>query len=186
MNPEPGVGPSTEIALEGEDLQTKRWQDARHWIAIYTDLLKFKVGLIERVRKDVAKLPPIGQTAVAHDLAIIEGQMQRYEERLRLWNQRLWDLHGLMLDKDSRSVSHQGRSIQLTHREFELLQYLIDKPHRYMTTSQIVRGAWSDSRLSPEEVRNYIRRLRSVLRDLDIPADIANRPSQGYSLVLRD
>lgn len=172
--------------LEGEDLKTTRWEDARHWIGIYTDLLSFKVGLIERVRRDTAKLPPIGQQAVAQDLSIIESQMHWYEERLRLWFQRLWDLHGLWLDRDARVVRHQGRQVDITNREFQLLEYLIDHPHRFQTAAQIVSGAWSDSRLSPEEVRNYIRRLRNVLRSLGVPADIVNRPSRGYSLVLRE
>jgi DNA-binding response OmpR family regulator len=184
MDPK-GARASDVVALEGENLDTTRWENARHWIGIYTDLLNFKRGLIERVRRDTAKLPPIGQKAVAQDLGIIEGQMDRYEERLRLWNRRLWDLHGLLLDADARAVRYQGEAVEITHREFQLLEYLIDNPHRYMTTAQIVREAWSNSRLSPEEVRNYIRRLRTVLRNLGAPADIINRPSRGYSPVNR-
>ena len=82
-------------------------------------------------------------------------------------------------------MSHRGKEVEITNREFQLLHYLIDHPHRFQTTTQIVSGAWSDSGLSPEEVRNYIRRLRTILRKLDVPADIVNRPSRGYSLVLR-
>jgi len=111
--------------------------------------------------------------------------MERYDERLRLWNKRLWDLHGLLIDEDSMTVRHRGKSVEITHREQQLLQYLLDNPNRHVTTAQIVRAAWSDSRLSPEEVRNYIRRLRTVLRTLEVPADIVNRPSRGYSLVIR-
>jgi len=29
-------------ALEGEDLKTSHWEDARHWMSIYADLLEFK------------------------------------------------------------------------------------------------------------------------------------------------
>jgi hypothetical protein len=31
-------------ALEGEDLTTSHWEDARHWMSIYADLLEFKRG----------------------------------------------------------------------------------------------------------------------------------------------
>ena len=172
-------------ALEGENLKTTRWEDARHWIGIYADLLDFKVGLIERVKLDMAKLPPVGQKAVAGDVRMIEGQMEGYRSRLELWYRRLWDLHGLWLDPEARVVRHQGKEAEITQREFQLLQYLVDHPHQFRTTSQIVSGAWSDRALSPEEVRNYVRRLRKVLRELDVPADVVNRPSRGYSLVLR-
>jgi len=39
--------------------------------------------------------------------------------------------------------------------------------------------------LFPEEVRNYVRRLRKILGDLGIPADLVNKPGRGYSLVFR-
>ena len=85
-------GPSRP--LEGEDLATTRWEDARHWMSIYADLLEFKRGIL--------------------------GQ------------------------------------------------------------------AWADHALYPEEVRNYVRRLRRILAGLEIPADVVNKPGRGYSLVFRD
>ena len=54
--------------LEGEDLETKRWEDARHWISIYADLLEFKRGILARVRRDVIALPIPAQKAAATDL----------------------------------------------------------------------------------------------------------------------
>jgi hypothetical protein len=34
-------------------------------------------------------------------------------------------------------------------------------------------------------VRNYVRRIRKILSDLEIPAELVNRPARGYSLVFR-
>ena len=82
-------------------------------------------------------------------------------------------------------IRHQGREVALTVREFQLLQFLLDHPHRYFTTSQIMSNAWSDSALFPEEVRNYVRRVRKILADLAIPVDLVNKPGRGYSLVFR-
>jgi hypothetical protein len=65
-------GPSRP--LEGEDLTTRRWEDARHWISIYADLLEFKRGILARVRRDVANLAPQAQKAASTDLEIIETQ----------------------------------------------------------------------------------------------------------------
>jgi hypothetical protein len=100
--------------LEGEDLRTTHWEDARHWIGVYADLIRFKVGLLERVRRELPKLRPVAQEAAATDLAIIEGQMRGYQARLDLWYQRLWDLQGLQLDPEGQLIRHRGREAHLT------------------------------------------------------------------------
>ena len=180
----PGRGRPSR-ALEGENLETKRWEDARHWISIYADLLEFKRGILARIRRDVANLQPPAQQAAATDLKIIDSQMQGYQVRLDLWYRRVWELQGLWVDPAGRIVRHQGHEISLTKREFQLLQFLLDHPHRFFTTSQILGQAWADPALFPEEVRNYVRRLRKILGDLAIPADLVNKPGRGYSLIFR-
>lgn len=75
-------------------------------------------------------------------------------------------------------IRHQGKEVALTKREFQLLQFLLDHPHRYFTTTQIMGQAWADSALFPEEVRK-------ILADLAIPVDLVNKLGRGYSLVLR-
>ena len=172
--------------LEGEDIETTRWEDARHWMSIYADLLEFKRGLLRRVDRDLANLRPPAKEVAAPDIQLIEAQMQGYQERLDLWYRRLWELHGLWLDPEGRMVRHQGRELALTKREFQLLQFLLDHPHRYFSTAQILGQAWSDSALFPEEVRNYIRRLRKIFVELEIPVDLVNKPGRGYSLVFRN
>ena len=171
--------------LEGEDLETTHWEDARHWMSIYADLIRFKVGLLARVQQELPKLQPVARAAAAEDVVIIEDQMAGYQARLDLWYARVWELNGLWLDPEGRMIRHQGRDASLTKREFQLLQFLLDHPHRYFTASQILGRAWAEPGLFPEEVRNYIRRLRKLLAALEVPADIITRPKQGYSLVFR-
>jgi hypothetical protein len=183
----PGARPAgrrvTSRPLEGEDIATTRWEDARHWMSIYADLLEFKVGILGRVRRDLATLSLPAQKAAAVDLEIIETQMNGYQDRLDLWYRRLWELQGLWLDPAGRMVRHKGNEVALTKREFQLLQFLLDHPHRFFTTTQILGQAWADPALFPEEVRNYVRRLRKILADLGIPVDLVNKPGRGYSLV---
>jgi DNA-binding response OmpR family regulator len=183
MAPKAKATPSR--ALEGEDLTTSHWEDARHWMSIYADLLEFKHGILDRVRRDVARLQPLARKAAEADVQIIEDQMHGYQARLDLWYGRIWELHGLWLDPEGRMIRHQGREVALTLREFQLLQFLLEHPHRYFTTAQILGQAWSDPALFPEEVRNYVRRLRKILDELAIPVDLVNKPGRGYSLVFR-
>jgi DNA-binding response OmpR family regulator len=183
MAPKAKATPSR--ALEGEDLTTSHWEDARHWMSIYADLLEFKHGILDRVRRDVARLQPLARKAAEADVQIIEDQMQGYQARLDLWYRRIWELHGLWLDPEGRIIRHQGREVALTRREFQLLQFLLDHPHRHFTTSQIMSHAWADSTPFPEEVRNHVRRVRKILADVAIPVDLVNKPGRGYSLVFR-
>lgn len=171
--------------LEGEDISTERWEDARHWMSIYSDLLEFKRGILGRMQRDLPGLHPTAQQAAAVDLQIIETQMLGYQQRLDLWFARIWELQGLQLDPEDRMVRHRGRDVTLTKREFQLLQFLLEHPARYFTTAQILGQAWADPALFPEEVRNYVLRLRRILRELEIPVDLVNKPGRGYSLVFR-
>jgi DNA-binding response OmpR family regulator len=174
------------LPLEGEDLATEHWEDARHWLSVYADLLNFKRGLLERVARDLEKLPPPARKAASADLAIIVNQMEGYQQRLDLWYERVWDLHGLWIDPEGRVVRHQGREAALTKREYQLLNFLLEHPHRYFTADQILSRAWADPSLFPEEVRNYVQRIRKILRHLEIPSQLVNRPGRGYSLVFSD
>ncbi|MEA2647242.1 MAG: Transcriptional regulatory protein terminal [Chloroflexota bacterium] len=171
------------IPLDGEDLRTEHWEDARHWLSIYADLLRFKRGILDRVARELRGLPIDAQKAAAADLAIIEDQMEGYLERIDLWYQRLWDLQGLWIDPHDRVIRHGGNEARLTGREQQLLGFLLAHPHRFFTAEQITTHAWSDSALLPDEVRNYIQRVRRILRRLQAPVELVNRPGRGYSLV---
>ena len=177
--------PASSGALQGEDLSTTHAADARHWISIYADLLEFKRGLLNRVHQALPKLRPEAREAARADVGLIELQMLGYEARLELWYRRVWELQGLWVNPETRVISYRGREASLTNREFELMQMMLEHPHRWFSARQIVSSAWSDSALSPEEARNYIRRLRKVLRDLEAPVDLTNKPGRGYSLVFR-
>jgi hypothetical protein len=184
--PEGPEKPSESVPLDGEDIDTEHWEDARHWMSIYDDLIRFKQGLLERVKRELPKLHPVAQKAADVDVGFVETQMDGYYERLDLWYRRVWTLQGLWLDPNGRVLRHKGKEAVLTNREFELLQFLLDHPHRFYTASQITSYAWSDSALFPEEVRNYVSRVRKILVRLEIPCDLVNRPGRGYSLTFRN
>jgi DNA-binding response OmpR family regulator len=171
--------------LEGEHIETIDWEDARHWLSIYGDLLEFKRGVLDRIRTDLAKLPPDARKAADQDLQLISGQMEGYQRRLALWNQRLHELGGLRLDPEGRMIRYEGREAALTVREFQLLQFLLDHPYRFFTVPEILSEAWAEPALFPEEVRNYVRRLRQVIAALKIPCSVVNRPGRGYALEFR-
>jgi hypothetical protein len=81
--------------LEGGDIGTTQWKDARQWVSIYADLIEFTRGTLDRVRRDLTNLEPGAQRAAEADLKIIESPLESYQKRLELWSRRVWDLHGL-------------------------------------------------------------------------------------------
>ena len=154
-------------------------------MSIYSDLLEFKRGLLDQIRRDVAKLKPDAQRAAEADLKIIEGQMNGYQKRLDLWYQRVWDLHGLSLSAEGQKIRYKDREATLTSREFQLLRFLLNHPHRYFSVADILAQAWAGAPLFPEEVRNYVQRVRKILAAMEIPCELVNRPGRGYSLIFR-
>ena len=171
--------------LEGEDIRTTHWEDARHWMSIYGDLIEFKRGLLDRVTSDLTKLPAPAREAAQRDVEIIATQMGGYQQRLDLWYQRVWELHGLRLNREARTLHYKSLTATMSTREFQLFEFLLDHPHRYFSVAQILSDAWAQPALFPEEVRTYVRRLRKRLAEMDIPCDIVNQPRRGYCLRFR-
>jgi len=170
--------------LEGEDPATSFTQDARHWIAVYRQMIAFKDELLGRIRANVKTLPPSGrQDVMENDVAVIEQQLMRYRRRIEFWFARQWELEGLSIDERTRTIAYRERSIHLTRREYQLFSELAGRSPAYTSATQLLAEAWHDSRLPEETVRTYIVRLRRKLVELGAPAEIANRPRYGYSLV---
>ncbi len=70
----------------------------------------------------------------------------------------------LRLDPDARTVTCEGRPVDLGPTEFELLQYLMNHPGRALSRDQLLNALRGDhSFLEDRTVDVYIRRLRAKL-----------------------
>jgi DNA-binding response OmpR family regulator len=177
----------TDRLLEGENPSTKFKQDARHWIAVYRQMITFKQHLLARMRTQVRTLAPAARRdVVENDVSILEVQLGRYQRRIEFWYARQWELEGLSIDEAARTIGYRDRSIHLTKREYQLFGRLADRSPGYTTAEQLLSEAWHDSGLPQETMRTYIVRLRRKLADLRAPVQIANRSRFGYSLVFDD
>jgi len=71
---------------------------------------------------------------------------------------------GLELERENFSASRQGKSIELTAKEFALLEYLMSQPGRILNKDQIMQHVWDyDSDILPNTVEVYIGYLRSKI-----------------------
>jgi two-component system OmpR family response regulator len=88
----------------------------------------------------------------------------------------------LELDEDAHEVWRNGRSIQLSPTEFNLLRYLLINSEKVVSKSQILDRVWNyqfggDSRI----VESYISYLRRKI-DTEDPPLIHTIRGVGYSL----
>jgi hypothetical protein len=70
-------------------------------------------------------------------------------------------------------------------RETELLAYLMRHPDQYFSAEELVRMAWQAARLSPEELRIYVHRLRGKVAPLGLPFKLIGRQWLGYRLEVK-
>ncbi|KAB1633822.1 response regulator transcription factor [Pseudoclavibacter caeni] len=75
---------------------------------------------------------------------------------------------GLVIDEASYSAKINGKPLDLTYKEFELLRFLAGRPGRVFTREQLLSEVWGyDYFGGTRTVDVHVRRLRAKLGDLD-------------------
>lgn len=91
----------------------------------------------------------------------------------------------LVLDLATRRALRNGRTIDLTMKEYELLKYLMEHPREVLTREQILENVWGYDFLGESNVIEvYIRYLRLKIEDEGEKRLIQTVRGVGY--VLRD
>ncbi|MGZ9585941.1 response regulator YycF [Paenibacillus marinisediminis] len=93
-------------------------------------------------------------------------------------------LHELLIDTDMYIVYKNGEPLDLTHREFELLHYLVKSSGKVMTREHLLQAVWGYEYFG--DVRTVdvtIRRLREKIEDdPSKPEYIITRRGLGYMM----
>ncbi|GGE83374.1 winged helix-turn-helix domain-containing protein [Mycetocola zhadangensis] len=75
---------------------------------------------------------------------------------------------GVVIDEASYSAKVQGKPLDLTYKEFELLRFLATHPSRVFTREQLLSEVWGyDYFGGTRTVDVHVRRLRAKLGDLE-------------------
>ena len=92
---------------------------------------------------------------------------------------------GVVIDEASYSAKVNGRPLDLTYKEFELLRFLAQHPGRVFTREQLLSEVWGyDYFGGTRTVDVHIRRLRAKLGDLE--ALIGTVRNVGYRFNLEE
>ena len=133
-----------------------------------------------------------GLDSGADDYLVKPFEMAELRARLRALLRResddksgLLTIADLVLDPATHFVQRSGQSIDLTSREYALLEYLVRNPNRLITRQMAENHLWSyDTTVTSNVVDVYIRRLR---RKIDDPSPVKlfeTVRGAGYRLVV--
>jgi DNA-binding response OmpR family regulator len=92
----------------------------------------------------------------------------------------------LSLDIEAMQVVRAGRTINLTAKEFALLEYLLRNPKKPLSKESLMKHVWDyDSDILPNTVEVYIGYLRSKI-DKPFIADSLIQTKRGFGYFLGD
>lgn len=109
----------------------------------------------------------------AADFILANASLAEIDARLRLvagkvQTQTVKIQTGLVIDEVSYTAKINGRTLDLTFKEFELLRHLNDNPSRVFTREQLLSEVWGyDYFGGTRTVDVHIRRLRAKLGELE-------------------
>ena len=99
----------------------------------------------------------------------------------------VFNIEDLTIDTRARGVQRGGRSIQLTSKEYALLEYLARRQGDVVSRADIAEHVWDDS-FDPLSnlIEVYIQRLRRKIDDGHAVKLIRTRRGLGYTLAVSD
>jgi PAS domain S-box-containing protein len=154
---------------------------ARRWLAAYGEL----IALHERPSISwSAGSGPSWPAERRGSTASLEAQLARLRARLAYWQRRHADLSGIEFDRAAGQVRYRGRAVEVTRREAELLEFLLQHPGSFFPAQVLLHRAWHASYLSTEQLRSYVVRVRAKLAQLELPCQLVNRRARGYALLV--
>jgi DNA-binding response OmpR family regulator len=149
-----------------------------------------KIPVILLTARDEVGDRVVGLDAGADDYLVkpfsIDELLARIRAHLRRTQETDTDLlqfEDLSLNRRTREVHRGQRSIDLTAKEFDLLQYLMSHPRQVFTRDQILENIWGYDFLGDSNIIEvYVRYLRLKLEQGNEKRLIHTARGVGYSL----
>jgi DNA-binding response OmpR family regulator len=108
------------------------------------------------------------------------ARVQALMRRVSGERQNILAVGNLRLDRISREVTWQGSSVDLSGREFNLIEYLMRSPGRVFTRTQILEHVWDyDFDPSTNVVDVCIQRIRKKIASIGLHAAGSDSPIES-------
>jgi len=122
----------------------------------------------------------LGLDAGADDYLVKPFDLQELAARIRALLRRndttappILEWEHLRLDPSLCKVSYQGEPLELSPKEYSLLEFFLRHPSRVFSRGQLLEHLWSfDSQPDEATVKAHIRGLRQKLEAVNAPKDV--------------
>ncbi len=102
--------------------------------------------------------------AFAELLARIRGTIKRYKEDLRQVYERRYIVKNMILYPDRYEVTVNGEPVELTQKEYALLEYLVENKRNVLSRDQILQHVWGYDYIGNTNVVDvYVSYLRTKI-----------------------
>ena len=115
----------------------------------------------------------------------VKAQLRRMEYRQSPCASQTIEIGALTIDTDGCRALKDGRDLELTAREFEILQYLAENKGRVISRERLYEAVWNEDSFGCDNtVMVHIRHLREKMEnDPTAPMYLITMKGLGYKLV---
>ena len=115
----------------------------------------------------------------------VKAQLRRTEYRQNSAQESFIQIGALKIEPDRCCVTSDGKEIELTAREFEILQYLAENKGRVISRERLYEAVWGEDSFGCDNtIMVHIRHLREKIEvDPQAPRYIITVKGLGYKLV---
>lgn len=115
----------------------------------------------------------------------VKAQLRRMEYRQSPCVSQTIEIGALTIDTDGCRALKDGRDLELTAREFEILQYLAENKGRVISRERLYEAVWNEDSFGCDNtVMVHIRHLREKMEtDPTAPRYLITMKGLGYKLV---
>ena len=116
-------------------------------------------------------------------LARIRGTILRHTERVRASDETRYVVKNMIVYPERYEVTVKGQPVELTHKEYELLKYLVENKRNVLSRDQILQTVWGYDYIGDTNVVDvYISYLRSKIDDKFGEKYIYTTRGVGYAI----
>src|SRR5262249_1261833 len=147
---------------DNEDRQSDRTPVARRWLGLYGQLAAATQAMVDEAMSAAEGLQEPARAAFEEAyVRPLDGRLAQLQRGLDHWRHRHSAL--MDLDLDAGELRHAGKTVRVSHRERQLLDFLLGHPGSPFTATALLLQAWHSSYLAEEQLRTYMVRIRRKL-----------------------
>lgn len=178
-------GYAVDVAYDGEDGYNTASAD--EYDVIISDVMMPEMDgftMVKKLREDGNKTPILMLTAKSQEADVVKGLDTGADDylakpfafnvlsaRVRALLRRPHDSVGetlhyadITLDPAGKMVKRAGKAVQLSAKEFAILEYFMRNPERILSKNNILTHVWDfDSDVLPNNVESFIKLLRNKI-----------------------